>query len=198
MAQKLKSKSKGIKTWFFDKTKLARRMGKPMAARARRNIHLGGVILFFLLIIISLLYPLSPSQKIKKQLLANPWHFGYHLELAKIFLTNHQFEPAGKTLLLAQAIKNRKPDSVEQTTLSLENLWQEKQLADPQDIEKLILLWEEIVAQKPDYRDGYLQLAVLNYKISEEKKASDSLKKALLIDPNFEPALELKKIIPLF
>ncbi len=79
----------------------------------------------------------------------------------------------------------------------MEKLWEEKQANDPQDIKRLIILWEEIVAQKPDYRDGYLQLAVLNYKVFENKKAHDFLEKALAIDPNFGPALELKKIIPL-
>lgn len=197
MAKKLKEPSKKIKSWLFSKTQTARRVSKPMAARIRRNLHLSGIILFFLLMIFSFFYPLSPTQQIKKRLLANPWHFGYHLELAKIFLENHQFKQANQTLLLTQNIKNRKPESVSQTSLSLENLWEEKQANDPQDIKKLILLWEEIVSQKPNYRDGYLQLAVLNYKVFEEKKAQESLKKALLIDPNFAPALELKKIIHL-
>jgi len=77
----------------------------------------------------------------------------------------------------------------EASNLSLASLKQQKNLSDPKDIKKLIHFWEKIVAEKTDYRDGYLQLAILNYKIQEY------LKKALIVDPNFEPALELEKII---
>jgi tetratricopeptide (TPR) repeat protein len=198
MAKKLKSKIKEVKIWLLGKTKNIRWMDKPMVVRIRQNIHLISIIFFFLLTILSFLYPLSPSQKIKKQLLTNPQDFENHLQLAGIFLQNHQFQQVGKTLLLAQDIKNQRPDLVKQTNLSLEELWQEKQANDPEDIKKLIILWEEIVAQKPDYRDGFLQLAILNYKISENEKAEEFLKKALIVDPNFPLAEELKKIIPLF
>lgn len=198
MAKKLKSKTKEVKIWLLNKSKDIRHVSKPMAARIRQNIHLISVSLFLLLLIISFLYPFSPSQKIKQQLLANPDDFENHLQLAEIFLQNHQFKQAGKTLLLAQEIKKQRPDLVKQTDLSLEKLWQEKQENDPQDIKKLIILWEEIVTQKPDYRDGFLQLAILNYKIFENEKAGKFLKKALIVDPNFPPAEELKKIIPLF
>jgi tetratricopeptide (TPR) repeat protein len=198
MAEKLKTSPKKIKSWLLNKIKAIHRIGKPITTKIRRNIHLAGIILFFLMIIASFFYPLSPAQQIKKQLLANPWNFDHHLKLAEIFLEDHQFKQAGQALLLAQAIKDRKPDVTNKTDLSLEKLWEEKQANDPQDIKELITLWEGIVAQRPDYRDGYLQLAVLNYKVFEDKKAQDYLKKALVIDPNFVPALELKKIIPLF
>lgn len=197
MAQKIKTPPRKLKSWLFSKTKTIHQIGKPVMAKIRQNIHLGSIVLFFLIIITSFLYPLSSTQRIKKELLAKPWDFNNHLKLAKIFLENHQFKQAGKTLLLAQATKARKPDVIKKTDLSLEKLWEEKQANDPQDIQRLIILWEEIVAQKPDYRDGYLQLAVLNYKVFENKKAHDFLEKALAIDPNFGPALELKKIIPL-
>ena len=156
--------------------------------QAKRWIGSGGVILIFFLIIAAWFYPLSKAQSLKKQLLNNPQDLNSQLELIEIFLENHQFNEAEKMLLLV---------SEKQNNNQIKKLWQQKHLTDPKDIKKLINFWEKIVAEKPNYRDGYLQLAILNYKIWQNEKAKENLKKALIIDPNFEPALALKQIISL-
>lgn len=172
---------------------------KPVAARARRFGGPVGIILFFFLILASLFFPKDQSQRIKEQLLLSPQNFPAHLQLAKLFLENHQFHEAGRTLLLAEQIqKDQNKVLGASVDLSLDNLWQEKHYNDPQDIQKLIVLWEEIVREKKDYRDGYLQLAILNYKIRQNEKAKEFLNQALIVDPNFPLSLELEKIIPLF
>ncbi|PIU33036.1 hypothetical protein COY29_04310 [Candidatus Woesebacteria bacterium CG_4_10_14_0_2_um_filter_39_14] len=148
-----------------------------------------GVVLILFLIIASWLYPQQESQRLKWQLLNNPRDLNTQLRLATIFLENNQFNEAEKILLLAASNQKNNPN--------LASLRQQKNLSNPQDIRKLIGLWEKIVAEKPDYRDGYLQLAILNYKIWQNEKAQDYLKKALIVDPNFGPALELEKIISL-
>ena len=52
-----------------------------------------------------------------------------------------------------------------------------------------------LLEKNNDYRDGYLQLAILEYKLRDYSKAQLYLGKALEIDPNFEKAKELGKAL---
>lgn len=203
MAQKLKTQPKNLKTWFFNKTQLAHRVAKPLAARASRWGGPSGVALVIFLLIGSFLYPKNEVQILKWRLLNNPNDFETHLTLAEKLLDNNQFEEAEKSLLLTQKLlttnnkQQRTKNAVlgEKTNSKISELWQRKHYADPQDIKKLIALWEKIVVEKPNYRDGYLQLAILNYKIWQNEKARQYLNKALEIDHNFEEARNLKVFI---
>ena len=188
MAKNIKNQLKKPQVWLANKIKLIRRVGKPMAARLGRWGGPSSIALIFFLIVVSWLSPQSESQKLKGQLLKNPQDLNSQLKLTEIFLENHQFEEAEKILLLTG--KN-------QNDTQIKELWQEKHLSDPEDIQKLIVFWEKIVVEKPGYRDGYLQLAVLNYKLWQNEKAQAYLKKALLVDPNFEATLKLKQLVSL-
>ncbi len=55
--------------------------------------------------------------------------------------------------------------------------------------------WQEIIASYKGYRDGYFQLAVLEYQLKNPEKAKFYLQKSLSIDPNFEKGRELEKIL---
>jgi tetratricopeptide (TPR) repeat protein len=145
-----------------------------------------GVILLIFLIVYSLLLPKNQFQQAKEHLVKNPNDFEAHLILAEEFLKNNQFEKAEKELLMAQT---QEPNS------KLEKLWQKKHYSDPKDIEKLIQAWEEILFEKPDYRDAYLNLAWLHHQNYKDQKAKENLEKAIALDPNFEPTLKLQKII---
>ena len=81
------------------------------------------------------------------------------------------------------------------TSASLDELWQRKKEANPEEIKELIQSWEKILAEKPNYRDGYLQLALLYYKLYEDEKAAEYLQEALIIDPNFEAAKQLERTL---
>ncbi len=188
MAKNTKNQLKKSQVWLANKIKLIRRVGKPMAARARRWGGPSGVALIFFLIVASWLSPPTESQKLKAQLLDTPRDLNSQLKLTEIFLENHQFEEAEKILLSTG--KNQNDSQVKE-------LWQQKYLSDPEDIQKLIAFWEKIIEEKPDYRDAYLQLTVLHYKLWQNEKAQDYLKKALVVDPNFETTLKLKKTISL-
>src|SRR3989344_6657479 len=61
------------------------------------------------------------------------------------------------------------------------------------NISKEIGFWQAFLEKNKDYRDGYLQLAVLEYKLRDYSKARFYLGKALEIDPNFEKGKELGK-----
>lgn len=52
--------------------------------------------------------------------------------------------------------------------------------------------WERIKDRYPDYRDAYFQLAQIEYRLDNTLKAGEYVEKALSIDPNYKPAIELK------
>lgn len=62
-------------------------------------------------------------------------------------------------------------------------------------IQSEIKLWENVTSKFKDYKEAYYKLAVLNYELGDIDKAKYYLSKSLYIDPNFEKARELKKIL---
>lgn len=58
-----------------------------------------------------------------------------------------------------------------------------------------ILFWEEIATTHPDYSDALFKLAILSYRVKENKKAWEYVKKALFLDPNFNEAKQLQQIL---
>lgn len=77
-----------------------------------------------------------------------------------------------------------------------------KNLSEKQKVEqerqKLIAkvnFWESIASQYKDYRDAYFQLAVLEYQLKNFDQSKSHLQKALGIDPNFEAARKLEKLL---
>lgn len=56
-----------------------------------------------------------------------------------------------------------------------------------------IRFWEKVTVEKPDYRDGYFMLAVLQYRLGKKDEASVNVKKALELDPNFKEGREFER-----
>jgi len=190
-------KKRKFTPWFENKIKAIRRIRKLVAARASKWGAPSGVALIILIALTSFFLPKNEFQQLKEKLVKFPNNFEAHLKLAEKFLENNQFEEAENSLLLAQQLAEKEPkqSKVLGESSKLEQLWQQKHYSDPEDIKKLISTWEKIIEQKPNYRDAYLQLAILNYKIYENKKALEFLKEALEIDPNFPAAKDLEKLI---
>ena len=130
--------------------------------------------------------PKSRFQQIKEKLIKNPHNSQAHLALAEKFLKNNQFPQAEKELQISQ--KEKENDQ------QLQALLLKKHRSDPQDIKKLITAWKKIAAAKPNYRDAYLQLAILYYQIYKQEEAQRYLQKALALDPNFKLAHQLEEI----
>lgn len=61
------------------------------------------------------------------------------------------------------------------------------------ELEKQTKYWENVVVQRPDYRDAYLQLAILEYRLGDKEEAKVYLEKVLILDPNFGEARNLEK-----
>ncbi|MFH1832813.1 MAG: hypothetical protein ABH816_01415 [Candidatus Levyibacteriota bacterium] len=71
----------------------------------------------------------------------------------------------------------------------------EKIALERQKIAKEIIYWKNITDKYSDYRDGYFQLAVLEYKLGDIKASKQYLEKTLELDPNFEEGRRLEKLI---
>jgi len=61
--------------------------------------------------------------------------------------------------------------------------------------QKMAFDWEQILAERPDYRDGWIQLAAVYYQLGDRQKAKEALKKAKSLDPNNETVLSFEKLI---
>lgn len=61
--------------------------------------------------------------------------------------------------------------------------------------QQTITVWEQILDERPDYRDGWVQLAAAYYKIGDKQKAKEALLKAKAIDPTNEVILNFEKLL---
>lgn len=198
--KKVAEKATNFRPWLEDKITTARRVVVPRAARAAKRYGApAGVAFIVFLISLSLLLPKDHFQQIKERVTENPSDFIPHLLLAEEYLKRNQFEAAKKELLLVNQMQEtgffseKKERVFGIATFNLNRLWQKKRQSNPTDIKKLIAYWEEVIVNKPNYRDAYLQLALLHYKLYYNEKASEYLQKALALDPNFQPAREIEK-----
>lgn len=64
-----------------------------------------------------------------------------------------------------------------------------------QEITENIEKWQKILEKYQDYRDGYFQLAILEYRLKEFNKSKFYLDKVLEQDPNFMQARMLQEIL---
>lgn len=55
--------------------------------------------------------------------------------------------------------------------------------------------WEAVTKERPQYRDGYFMLALLEYRLGKKQEAQKNVTKALKIDPNFKEGRELEKML---
>ena len=55
--------------------------------------------------------------------------------------------------------------------------------------------WQGIVKKYPDYRDGYIQLSLLEYQLGNNLLAEQYIDKALAIDPFSKDAQKLKDLL---
>jgi len=152
-----------------------------------KSIVILGVFLISFLALYSFASPSGHLQRIREKILKNPYDFDTRLQLIEAYLENNQFDRAEEELGKAQRCRGTETQeckNAEAQSKKLENLWREKQAKDPKEIEKQILIWKTITNQFPDYRDGYLQLAVLYFKTGQKEKGQESLRKALEVDPN--------------
>jgi len=152
-----------------------------------------------------ILKPLLPSgfsdfERAKLAAMLYPNDLSSHLLLAQEYLKRGNMEGVERELLLAQDLggKTSATSSGSPTVLGVflsPSKILEKIKNEPKRIREEISFWEKVISEKPDYRDAYLQLAILNYQIYKKERAKEYLEKALKIDPNFAPARQLENLL---
>ena len=117
---------------------------------------------------------------------------------------NNRVETASDIDVFNSGFENNQFDEAEKELEKLQNysqseklttLWQIKSSKDPQEIRKQIEAWQKILSKYPDYRDGWLELALLWTKLKEVKKAKQAIQKAATLSPNYPLTKELEKIL---
>lgn len=66
--------------------------------------------------------------------------------------------------------------------------------SDDKKIYEEIIFWNDIVKKYPNYRDGYLKLSTLFWKVRLDDQAKYYLEKAKEIDPNNDKVKELEYV----
>lgn len=64
-----------------------------------------------------------------------------------------------------------------------------------QEVISKIQYWQDITNKYKDYRDGYFQLSILEYRLGNFSKSRLYLQKALDLDPNFEQGRKFEQIL---
>lgn len=144
-------------------------------------------LFLFLLFFVFFLTP--PSEQLKLKAMQDNKNPKNHLQLANEYKKLNDLENARRELLIGLSFN---PDNkeLEEELEEVESL-----LAQPDKVWEEIKKWEKITQDFPGYRDAYLKLASLYYQLYQNEKAEENLKKALDLDPNFEPAKEMGKIL---
>ena len=61
--------------------------------------------------------------------------------------------------------------------------------------QKIAFDWEQILLERPNYRDGWIQLAAIYYKLGNKEKARQALTKAKTQDPTNETILSFERLL---
>lgn len=128
-------------------------------------------------------------QALTRAILLDPHNPSLHFDLAKLFQSTNNWPDASKEFQIALELSPNweaaKKELSETTTI----------IREPRKIRDETSFWENQVKLKPDYRDGWIQLAIRHYQLYEMEKAKTAINKAFEIDPNFETTKKLLEII---
>ncbi len=114
-----------------------------------------------------------------------------HLLLATFYQQNNDLDRAETELKLA--VRDR---GLGASSIADNELRKIQQLrVQPGEMETEIIRWEKTVAKYSGYRDGYLKLAYLNWKLYRNKLAKSYWEKAFFLDPNNETVRRIGELV---
>lgn len=145
-------------------------------------VALGLIYLFYLI------FPTPPSlfTKTKLQIYGNNNSPVLHTVLADSYLGVYDYTAARKELGLAMASQ---PSQEIEKKLALVSVWETR----PETLNKDLVSWQKITKEKPDFRDGFFQEALILYQLKRLDEAKIVLEKVFFLDPNFESGRLLEK-----
>lgn len=140
----------------------------------------------------------TPYWKENREILLHPFSLDSHIAVAQKMWQIGNWYEAKNTLLFANTLVpkpvGQEKNNVLGTTsapLDILNLWESQPAKLAQEKE----YWLGVIAQKPDYRDGFIQLAAIHYQLNNLEKATQYLDSARVLDPNSIVVLRLSQLL---
>lgn len=112
-----------------------------------------------------------------------------HFKLGRALQKNGNFDDSIREFLIAKEL-GLQPTLVNDALIQIQN-----SKISYVKVSGELAKWQKIVTEKPDYRDGWYQLSLLQWRISEIDQAKQSITKAIEIDPNYKPAVEFRNFL---
>lgn len=110
-----------------------------------------------------------------------------HQALAEAYWQQGYVTQAKQELLYAQDVINSTRGTTDQTVLGVSTApsdlltqWEQE----PERLRRQYQFWQNVVKEKPDYRDAYIMLASIAYQVGTLNDAQASLARAQALDPN--------------
>lgn len=141
-----------------------------------------------ILAILTLHGSLFPEQEtltlLTRAILIQPFNPEPHRKLGEFLLRQGAIAQAQQELTLAKDLG----DSQAQQAYEL----QQRSL---KQLQQQVEVWEKQVQTRPDYRDAYLQLALLYYQLGERAQARENIAKARQLDPVYPAVKQLTDLV---
>ncbi len=144
-------------------------------------------MVIILYLFFSLFSPASDFDKARMRVLKNPKDAHAHLVLSRIFKSAYDLEKALQEIQIASYLSSQ--DEVIKAEIASLYALKDK----PNQLQKELDYWQKISWQKSNYRDAFVQKAILEYQLKDTAGAKADLQKALELDPNYEYALKMQK-----
>lgn len=119
----------------------------------------------------------TPFWQKNLSVLTNPQSLLPHIVLAQSAWTSGDWRAAKNELLVAQSLNILGAST---SPLDLLQQWEKE----PTRLGDEVSFWQQVVVNKPDYRDGFIMLAAVHYQLNNNAKATQYLETAKLLDPN--------------
>lgn len=148
-----------------------------------------------LIILLNYLWPKNKLEQTKIALAHWPLSAEQHLKMSQVFFETGDLDKTKTELNQAKYLYQLTQWLDWGGKLKIRLDKQEKFINQPAEIKKQINYWEEIINDKPNFRDAYLYLTFLYYQNWQEKEAQEAWQKAFYLDPNNQIVQDLGKLI---
>ena len=155
------------------------------------EVFLISVVIFVASLVSLVCPPFSDFEQARLAILKNPVKPDGYLALAETAVSAGDWKVAQKELIKSEAFW-KKPHS-EKAITRLNKI--KKEAYSQAYLQTAIGKWLRYIKQQPGYRDAYLQISVLYFRLGEIKSAKIFWKKAFELDPNNKKVTWMGKII---
>lgn len=139
-----------------------------------------------------------PYWKSHLGVLTQPDALDAHLALARSYWQSGNWPRIETELRIAQTLfqpsqdeKERPVLGISASPLDLLHQWEKE----PMRLAKELGFWQAVVKDKPDYRDGFIQLSALSFQLNKPEDAKHYLDEAIALDPNSPVAASLTQLL---